>query len=281
MSPTPLDKPGFISLLPSFLFFVAGIVASSKALANISVGMFLCLHNTLCSVLYLLEVFPSMRREGNISNPPPQLKAVAETSISRIGVLAALLTLLTALAAVISDLEINFSESPYLWLMVSLSCVAVQRLHSRIADARYTDVDRLYCCYVFSVVVLAPASLYLEEAFEVLHFPHASRLDFMGACLLVGVLALLLSLHTIKFQTHRHFSRVDAVGRLVTALVSVVVFTDETRQATAALLLTNLGLGLLVPGVRSISPDPADRWPAARPDLPDDTQTLLAVDTQS
>ena len=29
---TPLDKAGFISLLPSFLFYVAGIVASSKAL---------------------------------------------------------------------------------------------------------------------------------------------------------------------------------------------------------------------------------------------------------
>jgi len=50
------------------------------------------------------------------------------------------------------------------------------------------------------VVVLAPASLYLEEAFDVLQFPHASRLDFMGACLGVGVVALLLSLHTVKVR---------------------------------------------------------------------------------
>ena len=35
VSTTELDKPGFISLLPSFLFFSAGIVASSKALANL------------------------------------------------------------------------------------------------------------------------------------------------------------------------------------------------------------------------------------------------------
>lgn len=35
VSSTDLDKAGFISLLPSFLFFSAGIVASSKALANL------------------------------------------------------------------------------------------------------------------------------------------------------------------------------------------------------------------------------------------------------
>lgn len=43
----------------------------------------------------------------------------------------------------------QFRESPYLWLIVSLSCVAVQKLHSKIADARFNEVDRLYCSYIF------------------------------------------------------------------------------------------------------------------------------------
>lgn len=54
--------------------------------------------------------------------------------------------------------------------------------------------------YLLSVVMLAPASLYLEEAFEVLHFPHASRLDFMAACVVVGITASLLSVHTVKVR---------------------------------------------------------------------------------
>jgi len=33
-------------------------------------------------------------------------------------------------------------------------------------------VDRQLYSYTFSLVVLAPASLYLEEAFEALHFQH-------------------------------------------------------------------------------------------------------------
>ncbi|KAF2363185.1 hypothetical protein FHG87_006060 [Trinorchestia longiramus] len=277
-SPTPLDKAGFVSLLPSFLFFVAGIVASSKALANMSVGMFLCLHNTLCSVLYLLEVFPGLRTSMQYPSP-----ILSTTAVSRVGVIASVFTILTALGAVIQDLDITFSESPYFWLLVSLACVAVQRLHSRIADARYTEVDRLYCSYVFSVFVLAPASLYLEEAFDVLEFPHASKLDFMAACLVVGVLALCLSLHTIKFQTHPRFSLVDASGRLLTSAVSILVFTDETRHEVAALVLANLCLGLLVPGVTVVPQDNPDNWPPSLTveEVHQDTEVLLGIHSES
>ena len=34
-------------------------------------------------------------------------------------------------------------------MFVSLSCVAVQKLHTKIADARYHELDRLYLSYVF------------------------------------------------------------------------------------------------------------------------------------
>nr|XP_053650346.1 transmembrane protein 241-like isoform X2 [Cherax quadricarinatus] len=184
ISATDLDKPGFISLLPSFLFFAAGIVASSKALCNLSVPVFLCLQNTLGAMLYLMEIAPSFRSG---SGPLP--------------LLASLVTIGTAVAAVLADIDMTFSDSAYFWMLVYLACVAVQTLHSKIADARYTDIDRLYFSYVFSVVVLAPASLYLEEAFEVLHFPHAMRYDFYAGCLLSGVLGLFLNLSFMKGTT--------------------------------------------------------------------------------
>lgn len=53
---------------------------------------------------------------------------------------------------------------------------------------------------LYSVVVLAPASLYLEEAFEVLRFPHALRYDFYAGCLLSGVLGLFLNLSIMKVR---------------------------------------------------------------------------------
>lgn len=139
-------------------------------------------------MLYLMEIAPSFR--GG-SGPLP--------------LLASLVTIGTAVAAVLADIDmtvdaLKFSDSAYFWMLVYLACVAVQTLHSKIADARYTDIDRLYFSYVFSVVVLAPASLYLEEAFEVLHFPHAMRYDFYAGCLLSGVLGLFLNLSFMKIS---------------------------------------------------------------------------------
>ncbi|XP_037782653.1 transmembrane protein 241-like [Penaeus monodon] len=227
VSSTDLDKAGFISLLPSFLFFSAGIVASSKALANLSVPMFLCLQNTLGSMLYLMEIIPS---GGGM-----------------VALGASLITIGTAVAAVLADIDMTFSDSPYFWMMVHLACVAVQTLHSKIADARYTAVDRLYFSYVFSVVVLAPASLYLEEAFEVLRFPHAVRYDFYAGCLFSGVLGLFLNLTLMKVKRYPLFSVVDPVGRLLTSVLALATFPDVTTSMVNVLVCINLISAVFVP----------------------------------
>lgn len=49
-----LDKEGFISLLPSFLFFAAGAVASSKALAG------------LVCILFILALSSGFHNYGNL-----------------------------------------------------------------------------------------------------------------------------------------------------------------------------------------------------------------------
>ncbi|XP_064091927.1 transmembrane protein 241-like [Macrobrachium nipponense] len=230
VSATDLDKPGFISLLPSFLFFSAGIVASSKALANLSVPVFLCLQNTLGATLYLMEIAPSFRGGAG-----------------PVALAASLITIGSAVAAVLADIDMTFSDSPYFWMLVYLACMAVQTLHSKIADARYTDVDRLYFSYVFSVVVLAPASLYLEEAFEVLRFPHASRYDFYAGCLLSGVLGLFLNLSLMKVRRHNYFAIVDASGRLLTSLLALGTFPDITPVMVKILVCLNLVSAVFVP----------------------------------
>ncbi|XP_076061114.1 UDP-N-acetylglucosamine transporter TMEM241-like isoform X2 [Oratosquilla oratoria] len=243
VSATELDKSGFISLLPSFLFFSAGIVASSKALSKLSVPVFLCLLNTLPASLYLLEVAPSFR--GGSGGP--------------VALLATLVTIGSAVASVLMDIDMTFSDSPYFWMLVSLACVAVQTLHFKIADARYTEVDRLYFSYIFGVVVLAPASLYLEEAFEVLHFPHASRYDFYAGCLLSGILGLFLNLSTMKVQSQNYFSVVDAITKLVTSVLALSIFPDYTSHTVKIFVGINLVSAVFVPQPKSKEvemPDP-------------------------
>lgn len=58
--------------------------------------MFLCLHNTLLSVLYLLEVFPGVN-----------MTASKGTAVNTTGAVAAILVLLTALLAVLADLDMT------------------------------------------------------------------------------------------------------------------------------------------------------------------------------
>ena len=79
-----------------------------------------------------------------------------------------------------------------------------------IQDRYYTYVMALF----YSVVLLAPASLYLEEAFAVLKFPHASRLDFMAACIVVGVLALAYNIQLIKVSALIYLDSTGINGRL-------------------------------------------------------------------
>ena len=47
---------------------------------------------------------------------------------------------------------------------------------------RFTSWDRLYYSSVFSVIILAPASLYLEEAFLALNFRHDKQVPLTMFC---------------------------------------------------------------------------------------------------
>ena len=89
---------------------------------------------------------------------------------------------MTASVLVITKIGLDFSDTAYFWLLVGVICQVTYTLHGRIADARYGSWDRLYYNSVFSVIVLAPASLYLEEAFEALNFHHDRQGLFLAGC---------------------------------------------------------------------------------------------------
>jgi hypothetical protein len=147
-----LDKPGFISLLPNFLLFVGALVSGSKALTSIGVPQFVACANASPALVYLFDVFPTF------------LAASVLNSV------ASLVVVGTAIAVVLLELQMTFSDSPYFWMLVFVLCSSVQVVHGRIADARFEPVDRLYYSYLVGVCLLAPASLYLDEAFLVSRF---------------------------------------------------------------------------------------------------------------
>ncbi|CAG0921093.1 unnamed protein product [Notodromas monacha] len=163
-----LDKPGFISLLPTFLLFVGTLVAGSKALAVIEVPQFVACLNLSPALIYLFDDAPKFRNS--------QCGAVVACAV----------VVLSTVGLVVLELEMTFSDSPYFWMLICVLCASVHIVHGRIADARFEPVDRLYYSYLVGVCLLAPASLYLDEAFQALNFAKNSRFHFFVGCLASG-----------------------------------------------------------------------------------------------
>ena len=86
---------------------------------------------------------------------------------------------------------------------------------SRIADQRYSFSERLFYSYVFALVVLLPASLYLEEAFEALNFQHRRQFRFLLGSVFSAAAGVALSLCQARLKEDpAWFGRLHHLGRL-------------------------------------------------------------------
>jgi len=217
---THLDKPGIVSLLPGFLFFTASIIAGSKALAGLPIPIFISTYNILPAVVYLLDFLVPSR--------PP---------IAPLQAVAALVSIVTAASLVFGQIGLQFDDSAYFWLVVGVICSLAHTLHCRIADARYSARDRLYYSYVFSVITLAPASIYLEEAFSALHFHHHRQELFVVGCLASAVLGTSASLYGTRLKQDEYFGPVCHLAWAATVGLSAFVFFD-TMEVWQWILVT-------------------------------------------
>ncbi|TRY62861.1 hypothetical protein TCAL_07708 [Tigriopus californicus] len=220
----PMDPSGFISLLPNFLFFTSGIIAGSKALASIPLVLFLAIGNCLPASLHLVDVFYSK---------PNQYGGKS--------LLGAIFVLVSAMALLVTEPRMSLLESPYFWLCVHVICQLFYTLHGRIADARFNSVDRQYYSYIFGLIVLAPASLYLEEAFNVLEFQEISQIMFICGSIVSAVSGVFLHLYQSRLRNDSNFGKVHHVGIILTALLSLIPFEHEFSGMHAPIIsLTNI-----------------------------------------
>ena len=97
------------------------------------------------------------------------------------------------------------------------------------------------------MIVLAPASIYLEEAFQALHFEYAKQTLFHASCLLSGVVATAVSLMQCRSSTDQHsdLSRGRAVAGLLSFLIPIFRIPDSS--VVKWLIFLNLTSGLLFP----------------------------------
>jgi len=229
---TTIDRSALISLLPGFLFYTTSIISSSKALAGVPIPIFVSVFNILPALIYLLDrLLPK-------SGAPP-------TSVLQ--VCSSIMTLCTGSILVLSQISLNFGDSAYFWLVVGVVCTAAYCLHCRISDARYTSWDKLYYNSVFSVIVLAPASFYLEEAFEALHFHHDRQELFLFGCFASAVLGATANLYSVRLKQDEYFGPVHHLALGTGALISPMIFTEELPVWKWILVVINVVSSLTLP----------------------------------
>jgi len=225
-----IDRSAFISLLPGFLFFTTSLIAGSKALAGVSIPIYVSVFNTLPASIYLLDTV--------LPNRPP---------VGPLQLASAILTLSSGSILVISQIGLDFSDSAYFWLVVGVVCSAAYCLHTRIADARYASWDRLYYNSLFSVIVLAPASFYLEEAFEALNFHHDRQELFLAGCLASAMLGATANLYSVRLKQDEYFGPVQHLAFGVAALISPLLFPTDLSIFQWSLILLNVLSAVPIP----------------------------------
>jgi hypothetical protein len=227
---TPVDRAGFVSLLPGLLFHTTALIANSKALADIPVSVYISVQNTLPAGIYLLDrVFPGRP-------PTPPLQGVCSV-----------ITLLTGIGLVVVETSLDFQDSAYFWIIVGVSCTVASTLHSRIADARFSSWDRLYYSAVFSVILLAPASLYLEEAFQALHFRHDKQGLFLTGCLFSAMFTACYNIYSVRLKEEEYFGLLLNVASAGTAIVSIFLFSSDLKWWQWTLIGVNLASTIPLP----------------------------------
>lgn len=97
------------------------------------------------------------------------------------------------------------------------------------------------------MVILAPSSFYLEEAFSVLHFQHWRQIRFYLGCLLSGILGILLQLCAAKLRSSQRLQQTQALAKLCACLVAIPVFSTELSVSVWGFAATNLISSVLIP----------------------------------
>ncbi|XP_023713086.1 transmembrane protein 241 isoform X5 [Cryptotermes secundus] len=226
---TALDKTAVIDLLPHSLYFLGAIVAGSKALTTLPIPVFVSVCNLPPACIFLLDYSASPLNPGLVQ------------------VTAGVVSLGAAVSIILLDISMPFADSGYSWMLAHILFLTAQMLHSRITNPRYTEVDKIYYSNIFSVVILAPSSFYLEEAFSVLHFQHWRQIRFYLGCLLSGILGILLQLCAAKLRSSHRLQQTQALAKLCACLVAIPVFSTELSVSVWGFAATNLISSVLIP----------------------------------
>lgn len=219
-------KSDVIRWIPSMVFFVISIYSGSRALAELSVPVFLAVQNINIVFDYLSQM------------------VISRKLTSAINYLMCMVIAISSLGIVLTDPQFHYGG--YFWVCIHILSTGLLMFYSSMTKGRLkiSAVEKLYCNCIYSMVVLTPSSYLLGDALEAVRYPYLYFSKFYIGCCLSGVIGVFLNLYTIRLQEKvsdgvMEFSRLHGLVKIITSVVSLGVFDATLTAEHAACLLIN------------------------------------------
>ncbi|XP_060066142.1 transmembrane protein 241-like [Ylistrum balloti] len=233
--------------IPGMMLFVSVIYSGSKALANLSLPVFLSLQNLV-----------------TVINCTTQM-AISRKLMSLFSYLMLMLVITSSIGTINTDPQ--FSADGYFWMCIHIICTGALQIYSKLTKGRLkiSSHEKLYCNYIYSMVLLAPCSYLIGDALDAIKFPYLYFSKFYIGCIFSGVFGVLLNLYTIRLQEAYlesiEFVRIQGFAKMVSSVISLQFFDITVTQSHAVWLAVNQLSGFvcedpMIPSTTSNITDP-------------------------
>ncbi|KAK6167621.1 hypothetical protein SNE40_021601 [Patella caerulea] len=227
-----LNRSDVALWLPGMMLYVISIYSGSKALASLTIPIYFTQQN-------LVLVF---RQIATMS--------INKQMTSLFNYVMLMLVVVSCVAVIKTDPM--FNAEGYFWVSIHVICSGLIEIYTQLINGRLklNVHDRLYSCYIYSVIILAPSSYLLGDALEAQKFPYLYFTKFYIGCIMSGVFGICLNLCAIKLQDAQlrvvELSSVVAISKIIGSLLSITVFRGLITGTHGLWLTVNQLCGLAI-----------------------------------
>ncbi|XP_076456629.1 UDP-N-acetylglucosamine transporter TMEM241 homolog [Babylonia areolata] len=238
------DRRSLAPWVPGMILFLVSLYSGSRALTNLPVAVFFSLQNTVAVFKAITQLI------------------LHKQLLSGWSYLMLMAVLLSALGVSVTDPQ--FSSEGYFWMCIHVLSNGLFHVYTNLMKGRLklSALDRLYSCYIYSVVMFAPCSYLLGDVWEAVNYPYLYFTKFYIGCVLSGVLGIFLNVTAIRLQetdflpSGLDFSAVQAIARICGSLLSLLIFQTVLTANFAFLVAINQLCSVVVMDVVSRGPLP-------------------------
>jgi len=212
---------------PAVLFHVMSIYCGSVALSQLPVPVFVCLHSLISVVENLYEGIRKFHSWRNCQNVLSQLLVVCTISM-------------------VYHTDPEGRGNGYLWMLLHILSVCGYVFFEKLEGhaIKLEPIDKLYCNYVFSFVLLAPFTYFLGDVFAAQNFEFFTFYRFYAGCVLSGVCGCVWCLLGLWLREAPGMTitigQCVALSKLLVVLASLFLHELTFQASHAFWLLTNL-----------------------------------------